>query len=375
MTRDESNKNYMEEQIEEIEDEFNEDLGIGENSSDDNSSNNGDDEEGFSKDDEVILSPAKIILIKFRNNKLAMVGFWIFAIIVATVIVTHFYTKIIGYDFAYTDTALKNLPPSLDYPFGTDKYGRNTFVRVLEGGWISLQVGFLSTFMAVTIGLIMGAISGYFGGVVDIVIMRIVEVIYSFPFLAIAYIISAIFIDKPAEYRLYVTVFTMGLIMWTGLARLVRGQIMGLREQEFILATKALGIKKRHQITRHLIPNVLATVVVSATLTFASSILSEAFLSFLGLSVTEPIPTWGALLSKAAKNSTSLRKYWWIWVFPGIMLFMFIMSINLVGEGLRDAIDPKSEYTTKAQKRAMKAMKKMARLEAKKEKETVKGGA
>lgn len=326
---------------------------------------------GFSKQDEVILSPTQQILIKFKSNRLAMFGFWLFTIIVSVVVVTHFYTKFTGYDFSFTDTSVKNMPPSWEHPFGTDKYGRNTIIRVLEGGWISLQVGFLSTFMAVTIGLTMGAIAGYFGGKVDAVIMRIVEVIYSFPFLALAFIISAVFRDKPAEYRLFIIIATLGFIRWTGLARLVRGQILSLREQEFILATKALGIKKRNQIMRHLIPNVLAMVVVSGTLTFAAAILGEAFLSYLGLSVTEPIPTWGALLSKAASNSTSLRKFWWIWVFPGSMLFLFIMSINLIGEGLREAIDPKAQYTTKKQRKANKAARKAEKQAVK---EASKGG-
>jgi peptide/nickel transport system permease protein len=294
-----------------------------------------------------------------------MVGFWLFTIIVTAVVITHFWTKFTGYDFAATNPALKNLPPSWEFPFGTDKFGRNTVIRVLEGGWISLQVGFLSTIMAVTIGVTMGAIAGYFGGKIDIVIMRVVEVIYSFPFLALAYIITAIFRDKPAEFRLFVIVAILGFIRWTGLARLVRGQILSLREQEFILATKALGIKTRNQIMKHLIPNVLAMVVVSATLTFAVAILNEAFLSFLQLSVTEPIPTWGALLAKAAANSTSLRKFWWIWVFPGTMLFLFIMSINLIGEGLRDAIDPKAEYTTKKQRKANKEARKAEKKAAK----------
>lgn len=326
-------------------------------------------EKGFSKKDEVILSPTQQIIIKFKSNRLAMFGFWMFTFIVTVVVFTHFYTKFIGYDFAYTDASAKNLPPSLQYPFGTDKYGRNTFVRVLEGGWISLQVGFLSTFLAVTLGVTFGAIAGYFGGKIDSIIMRIVEVIYSFPFLALAFIVSAIYREKPPQFRLFVIICLLGFISWTGIARLVRGQILSLREQEFILATKALGIRKSRQITRHLLPNVLAMVVVSATLTFAGAILSEAFLSFLNLSVTEPIPTWGALLSRAAANSTSLRKFWWIWVFPGTMLFMFIMSINLIGEGLREAIDPKATYVTKEQRREYKkerkAEKEAAKLAAK----------
>lgn len=308
----------------------------------------------FSKEDEVILSPTQQIITKFRSNGLAMLGFWMFTVIVVLIVGTHIYTEVTNYDFAYTDTSIKNLPPSWQHPFGTDKYGRNTIFRVFEGGWISLQVGILSTFMSVTIGVTMGAIAGYFGGKTDTIIMRIVEVIYSFPFLALAYIISAVYRDYPAELRLFIIVAILGFIRWTGLARLVRGQILSLKEQEFIVATKALGIKKRNQIMRHLIPNVLAMVVVSGTLTFAAAILGEASLSFLNLSVTEPIPTWGALLSRAASNSTSLRKFWWIWVFPGGMLFMFIMSINLIGEGLRDAIDPKSIYVTRKEKKAIK---------------------
>jgi len=324
---------------------------------------------GFSKEDEVILSPTQQIIIKFKSNRLAMFGFWLFTAIVSIVVVTHIWTTVTNYDFSATDASIKNLPPSWEHPFGTDKYGRNTVIRVLEGGWISLQVGFLSTVMAVTIGLFMGSIAGYFGGKIDSIIMRVIEVIYSFPFLALAFTISAVFRDKPAETRLFVIVMILGLIRWTGLARLVRGQMLSLREQEFILATKALGIKRRNQIMRHLIPNVLAMVVVSATLTFASAILSESFLSFLNLSVTEPIPTWGALLAKAASNSTSLRKFWWIWVFPGTMLFLFIMSINLVGEGLREAIDPKAQYITKEQRKARKAERK-----AEKQAKAAKGG-
>lgn len=329
---------------------------------------------GFSKEDEVILSPTQQVIIKFKSNRLAMVGFWLFAVIITVVVVTHFYTEFTGYDFSATDPALKNLPPSWDHPFGTDKYGRNTFVRVLEGGWVSLRVGFLATIMAVTIGVTMGSIAGYFGGRVDSIIMRIVEVIYSFPFLAIAFTISAIFRDRPPEFKLFVIICILGFIRWTGIARLVRGQILSLREQEFILATKALGIKKRNQIMRHLIPNVLSMVVVSATLTFAGTILMEAFLSFLNLSVTEPIPTWGALLSKAAQNSTGLRKFWWIWIFPGSMLFTFIMSINLIGEGLRDAIDPKAELITKEQRKANKERRKAEKKAAREAKLVSKGG-
>ena len=325
-------------------------------------------ESGFSKDAEIILSPTQLMIQKFKSNRLAMVGLWGFITIVTVVVVAHFYLAWTNYDFAATDPALKYMAPSMEHPFGTDQYGRDTFLRVLEGGWISLQVGVLSTLMSVVIGLTMGSIAGYFSGRVDAIIMRITEIVYSFPFLALAYTVAAIYRDRPAEERLMYTIFLLGLIRWTGLARMVRGQMLSLREQEFIIATKALGIKTRNQIMRHLIPNVLALVVVSATLTFAIAILGEASLSYLQLSVTEPVPTWGALLSKAAQNSFGLRQYWWTWVFPGTMLFLFIMSINLVGEGLRDATDPKAEYQTKKQRKAAKERKRAEKAAEKQKK-------
>lgn len=329
--------------------------------------------EQFSKEQEVIISPTKLIVIKFRNNRLAMIGFWGFVLIVSVVVVSHIYFEFTGYDFSHTDASLKFNPPSWEHPFGTDQYGRDTFIRVLEGGWISLQVGALSTFMSIGIGLTMGAIAGYFGGKIDSMIMRLTEIVYSFPFLALAYLIASIYRDKSAEERLFYTILLLGFLGWTGLARMIRGEILALREQEFIVATKALGIKTRNQIIRHLIPNVIALVVVSGTMTFAGAILSEAGLSYLNLSVTEPVPTWGALLSKAAQSSYNLRQFWWIWIFPGTMLFLFIMSINLVGEGLREATDPKSEYMTKAQRKAHKERVKEEKRLAKKNKLESKG--
>ena len=202
--------------------------------------------------------------------------------------------------------------------------------------------------------------------------MRGTEIVSAFPFLVLAFTIASIARDLPDETKLFMIITLLGLLTWTGLAKMVRGQILSLRQQEFIIATRSLGIKKRNQIVRHLIPNVLALVVVYGTLTFAISILGEASLSFLNLSISEPVPTWGGLLSKAARNSIILRTYWWTWVFPGGLLFMFIMSINLIGEGLRDAIDPKSDYVSKDQKRQIKADKKATRAEKKKLKLEVK---
>ncbi|WP_113671432.1 ABC transporter permease [Vallitalea guaymasensis] len=300
------------------------------------------------KGKEKILSPTRLMLLKFRANRLAMFGFLVFLAIVIGVLVFTIYTKVINYDFANLSQIGEGsyTAPNSKYWFGTDKYGRDYFYRVITGGYIALQVALLSTLLTVGIGVVVGAISGYFGGTVDVILMRIGEIVISFPFLALAIAVSAIFIDYPAKIRLYIMICIIGLLSWPGLARMVRAQILSLKEQEFMTATKVLGISTRQQITKHLIPNVIAYVIVSATITFATSIMLEASLSYLGLSVTEPVATWGGLLQRAS-TSVVMRNYWWLWLFPGILLFLLVMSVNLIGEGLRDAVDPKSEIIKK----------------------------
>lgn len=296
-------------------------------------------------EEDKIISPTKLIYLKFKENSLAMYGFYTFIILLLLVISSQLYIKYTNYNLADVSRILthKNLAPSLDHIFGTDKYGRDYFIRVLAGGWISIQVGVFATLISVSIGLTIGSVAGFFGGKVDMFLMRFAEVVSSFPFLAAAITISAIFVDTPETQKLALMIFVLGILSWTGLARMVRGQILSLREQEFMIASKALGIKNRHQITRHLIPNVMAYVIVSATITFAVAILLEASLSFLGLSVSEPVPTWGGLLQRASSSSV-MKRQWWLWVFPGFLLLNLIMSINLIGEGFRDAVDPKSNY-------------------------------
>lgn len=300
------------------------------------------------KNTEKIISPTKLMILKFKANRMAMFGFYVFIAILAIVIASKIYTSIIAYDFADLSNIAngKYAPPNGENWFGTDKYGRDYFPRVLTGGYIALQVAFLSTLLNITIGVTVGAIAGYFGGKVDQFLMRLGEIVSAFPFLALAITISAIFSDVPAQMRLYVMILIIGLLRWTGLARMVRGQILSLREQEFMLATRALGISTKDQIFKHLIPNVVAYVIVSATINFAGAIMTEAFLSYLGLSVTEPVATWGGLLQRASKSSI-MKNYWWMWVFPGSLLFSLVMSVNLIGEGLRDAVDPKSTVVQK----------------------------
>lgn len=313
----------------------------------------------FSKDDEKIISPTRQMMIKFHCNRLAMLGLYVFLSLVLVILFAKVYTIVTHYDFTADDYSLRYLAPSLEYPFGTDGYGRGMWMRVWAGGWISIQVGILATLISVVIGVVVGSVSGFFGGIIDTIIMRATEIVSSFPFLAIALTLSFIFIDLPEQTRLDIMIMILGFLRWTALARMVRGQILSLREEEFMLAARALGIKRRNQILRHLIPNVTAYLVVYGTLAFASAILLESTLSFLGLSVSEPVPTWGSLLSRAASSSTNMRQYWWTWIYPGFMLFLLIMSINVVGEGLRDAIDPKTSYITSKERKRLKQEKKM----------------
>jgi peptide/nickel transport system permease protein len=291
---------------------------------------------------EIILSPTRIMINKFASSKLAMLGFLTFVAIVTLVVAFTLWIELTDYNLADTSRieTTSYAPPSFENFFGTDRFGRDYFVRVMAGGWISIQVGLLATLLSVFIGVAVGSTSGFFGGKIDNALMRFTEVIQALPFLPIAILVSVAFIDSPETEKLFLIIFILGCLNWTGLARLVRGQILSLREQEFMIAARALGIKSHNQIFRHLIPNVIAYVIVSATITFASSILAEATLSYLGLSVSEPVPTWGGLLQRAS-NSIIMRNQWWMWVYPGILLFSFIMSVNLIGDGLRDAVDPK----------------------------------
>ncbi|NLC33906.1 MAG: ABC transporter permease [Erysipelothrix sp.] len=290
---------------------------------------------------EVVDSPFKIYVERFKRNKLAMFGLYLTLFVVALIAISWIYVKVSGYDLSALNHADRNLPPSLKYPFGTDKDGRSYFIRVLYGGVISLQVGLIATGVATLLGVVFGGIAGYYGGATDNIIMRLAEMVSSLPLLPLAITVQATFSHLTRESRFMIMIMFIGLTGWTGLARMIRAQILSLREQEFMLAARAMGIKPSEQIRRHLIPNVIAHVILSAVSSFAGAIMVEATLSFLGLSVQEPTPTWGRLLN-LAKTSTIMKDQWWLWVFPGIILVTLIIGVNLIGEGLNDAVDPKS---------------------------------
>ena len=225
---------------------------------------------------------------------------------------------------------------------GSDEYGRDLFTRLVHGGRISLTVGALAILLQVIIGTLVGMVAGFYGGRIDNLLMRAGEIIGSFPFYPLVITLSAMLpAGYPPTQRMIMVMLILGFTGWPGISRLVRGQILAEREKDFVMAARALGIREKNIVLKHILPNVLNIIIVQVTLGYASSLLIEAGLSFLGFGVPYPFPSWGNMLSDA-QSATVIEDYWWRWVFPGFMVFITALSINLVGDGLRDALDPKS---------------------------------
>ncbi len=229
------------------------------------------------------------------------------------------------------------------YIMGSDGVGRDVFLRVVSGGRMTMTVGALAIVISTFIGVIVGGVSGYYGGTwIDTLLMRVAEVVGNLPFLPFAMILSAILGNTVSETgRILLIMVILGILGWTGLARMLRAQILAEREKEFVTAAKALGIREGAIIFKHILPNVLSLLIVSTTLGFASSMLTESALSFIGFGVTEPNPTWGNMLNQAL-DSQVMIEFWWQWIFPALALCISVVSINNIGDGLRDAIDPHS---------------------------------
>lgn len=225
---------------------------------------------------------------------------------------------------------------------GTDDLGRDIFARLVNGGKMTMTIGALSVVISTIIGILLGGIAGYFGGFLDMAIMRVAEVVSSMPFIPFAMILSAVLGSRVSvEQRMYIIMVILGLLSWPGLCRQVRAQMFAQREMEYVTAAKTIGVKENKIIFKHIIPNVMSVVLVSITLSFGTSMLTESTLSYLGFGIPAPTPTWGNMLSNA-NNSVIIQNYWWNWVFVGLIFGLSCVCINLIGDGLRDALDPKS---------------------------------
>ncbi len=229
------------------------------------------------------------------------------------------------------------------YLMGTDKSGRDVFKRIIYGGRMTMTVGAVAVIVSTIIAIIVGCLSGYFGGWVDMLLMRITEIFSSIPFLPFAMMLSYVIQKNPIgeTTRIIIIMMILGLLSWTGLARMIRAQILAEREKEFVIAAQAMGVKEKRIAFKHILPNVVSVILVTVTLDFAGCMLTESSLSYLGFGVQQPQPTWGNMLN-GANNSIVIQNYWWQWVFPAIFLSIATISINIIGDTLRDVLDPKS---------------------------------
>ena len=235
-----------------------------------------------------------------------------------------------------------NLPPSAEHWLGTDKLGRDVLTRLMFAGRISLTVGVGAMILSVTIGGLLGIIAGYYKGIIDQIVMRIADVLMTLPGLPLLFIMAAIMSEwkVPTDQRIYIVMVMLSLVGWPGLARLVRSQVLSLRERQFIQATDALGLRDYRKLFNHLLPNIIPILIVSGTLSIGGAILSESVLSYFGLGVVPPTASWGNMIN-SANSLIDFQKRPWLWIPPGVAIFLTVISINIVGDGLRDAIDPK----------------------------------
>ncbi len=284
--------------------------------------------------DPVAHEPRRFLRVKsFARHRFAVAGLIVFALmalmaIFAPVIATH--------NPNYVDLLASNQGPSREHWLGTDDIGRDVFSRVVYGARVSLSVGIVAVTIYVLIGTVLGAVSGYFGGIVDAVVQRLTDAVMCFPSLII--IIAAVAIIGPSIYNVMVVI---GLLTWPSICRLVRGEFLSLRERDFVDAARASGAKPSRIIFRHLLPNAVAPFIVAATFGIASAILTEAGLSFLGLGVQPPTASWGNMIN-TAQSASVLQRMPWLWIPAGLMIALAVLSINFIGDGLRDTLDPRS---------------------------------
>lgn len=283
---------------------------------------------------------AGMVWRQFRRHHMAMAG----SVILLLLVLGALLAPLSPYDPEKSSMRERREPPSLAHPMGTDTLGRDVFTRILYGSRVSLTVGLLATVLGVSIGTFLGALAGYYGRMTDNVLMRVTDLFIALPRIFLLIIMSLLLrsIEAPALQAyggVGGIVLILGLLSWTGVSRLVRGQFLGLKEKEFVEAARTLGIRNMRIVFRHVLPNTSTPIIVAATLLVAGSIISESGLSFLGFGVQPPTPTWGNMLNAAQDE---MRKgNWWMAFFPGFMIFLTVISINYIGDGLRDALDPR----------------------------------
>jgi ABC-type dipeptide/oligopeptide/nickel transport system permease subunit len=268
-------------------------------------------------------------LLRSRNAVigLVIVGIFLFCAAFASVITTH--------DPYEINLTVKEMAPSFQHPFGTDSLGRDVYARVIFGTRISLKVGVIAMSISLLIGIIFGALAGYFGGKLDTLIMRTTDIFLALPAAILALAVMAIF-ENPSINKIF---FVLGFIGWTTIARLVRSRVMEIKNEEYVLASVALGFDWARTLFRHVLPNSMAPIIVAATIGIAGNILTEAWLSFLGLGAEPHIPSWGRMITEG-QSYLALASKPWIYVAPGAALFLTVIGFNLLGDGLRDVLDP-----------------------------------
>jgi peptide/nickel transport system permease protein len=268
---------------------------------------------------------------RFRRHRLAVIGFTLLLLLVASAIAA---PLIAGQDAYHVDLRAYRKPPSAEHLLGTDSSGRDVLARVLLAGRISLSVGLVAVSIYVIIGVVLGGLSGFYGGWIDSSIMRLADMVLAFPSLII--IITVVALAGPSVYNVMLVIGCLG---WPPIARLVRGNVLSLRERDYVVAARASGARNGWILTRHVLPNVVAPVIVAASFGMAQAIILEAGLSFLGLGVQPPTPSWGNMLTDA-QSFRVLEEMTWLWLPPGAMIAIAVLAINFVGDGLRDALDP-----------------------------------
>jgi peptide/nickel transport system permease protein len=299
--------------------------------------------------DEVDTPPlplGRMAWLRFRRHKMALLGIGILVLLILyCTFGSFFYTE----KYAnFNDTSIALQPPSAEHPFGTDVIGRDILARTIYGGQISLLIGMTAVLLETTLGILIGSLSGFFGGWVDNLLMRFTEAILIIPQIFLLLVMAKFFTGDMPDVTILGRVFSssviviiviIGLTSWPYLARIVRAEFLALKENEFVLAARATGTSTFDIIFRHILPNSIAPIVVSATLGVANAITLEAYISFLGLGVRPPTATWGNMLEGAYNY---IENAYWLWLFPGLLILFIVLSINFVGDGLRDALDPRS---------------------------------